>query len=148
MRKAFHYTTTENRAVFAMGVGALLGGILTGFVNAFTVAPFKLSDLFNPTGLADMFAISGGVGVVAIGVFLGGLLLLASPIWYFLHQRGYRSIESALLLGSALTGIINIGLESMMAGTFSSIYALPMTIVGGVVGAVIWRIAYRRNSIS
>jgi hypothetical protein len=143
-----HYQSTPRRIGVALLVGSLAGGLsLAGLHYAFGVA----SALRG-------FLIDVEYGAVGSAV----MLALASPAWAFLHRRNYRTWYVAVLLGTGTTlavwllacGVIVGGTVVATRGAWwpdrsdisDALIRLSLFVaVGGTIGLVVWRTAYRRE---
>lgn len=160
------YQVTKIRIVFAILLGAAIGA-------AFQVADYGMhvyrtlgEEHFEMYGMQKM----QGMFIVIGTVWLLGLIIIASPIWYMLHTRNKRSIIYALLLGFFCPFLFWLFISTgyftgMSSGSFSAgdsggltwqngritLHGLKSALMssfwlgaqGLVVAAVIWRIAYR-----
>ena len=143
-----HYETTSRRIGGALLAGSLAGGLaLAGFHYALGVSP-SLSG----------FLIDLGYGSVGSAV----MLALASPAWAYLHRRNYRTWYAAALFGVGMTlavcllafAVITCGTVAATRGAWwpdrsdipdGLIRLSLLVIVGGTMGLVVWRTAYRRE---
>ena len=162
-----HYATTLGRATAAMAIGALLGGAIFSAQNLWGIyIVFGFTDLIQ-------FGIRQSVpGLVFACIVWGmGIFLLGGPIWLILHHRGVRQAWAAVAVGGTLPFIVAMALRTKLftgrdptmdyssaggrvlwndgvltpdgwqsAVEVSLLYAL----FGSIIGAVIWRIAYRK----
>lgn len=153
-------------AIAALIVGAAVGAVATNL----PVVVMGLLYIGEPGGfqsqhiplLVYMFALAfivWGVGLILVGV----------PIWWLLHKKGLRSWWMAVLLGAVAAAVCNFALnlamtlpienaslgdsggQSMIDGELTAYGwwslvrgAAAIGVVGALVAAVIWRIAYRR----
>lgn len=163
--EAGHYQTDIVRGLSALVLGALVGGM---------IFPAMLL-LLNPSRLADggLLNLALFIFVCACLVWALGLTFLAAPIWFVLDRIELRSIWVAMLLGSVLcfgsvfvwkTGLLGLFLtpdhSEGQAGQWTidrgrltpygwrlaAEIGLVFAIQGAVVGAVVWRCAYRRGA--
>jgi hypothetical protein len=83
--------------------------------------------------------------VCALIVYVAGLATIAAPLWALLHACRARSWPAAVLLGSVLNGGAVCLFFSAMAYVppFPWEWVAAYTAIGGIVGFVIWRTAYR-----
>jgi hypothetical protein len=111
------------------------------------------------------------VSMVLLAFFIWsvGLAVVGVPIWWLLHKKGLRSWQAAVLCGAIAAFVggfaMNLGLVlsiesssfsdsggySMIDGELTAygwrslvLGAVQIGFIGAIVGAVIWRIAYRR----
>jgi hypothetical protein len=151
------------RAILALLVGALTGGILAPIVVL--IAAVFTSAALSPGDVAVQFLILGSV--YAFVCFATGLALIGVPAWLVLHGLGLRRRIHAASLGVVLTFGVTLFLLTMLS---TSVYsassggettivngaitahgwiefiqmAALISMIGGIVGLTIWSIAYRR----
>jgi hypothetical protein len=138
------YITNLPRAIAAIGLGTIAGGILV--------------VLWSFWGVTDMQYLrqywrrdATGVFVYAVFVWAVGLIVIAPGPWLILHRMGKRHWLVAVALGSALTFAVALGLLQDAFGLHNSVvdqleasnFALVSSTLGGIVGFVVWRTAYR-----
>lgn len=158
------YTTDVPRCLLALPAGALAGAVLT-----------SLWSVWGWQGvLADAAPSALSVLVYAAAIWGAGLAVIATPPWAGLHLLGWREWWVAALLGAALTFLAVLTLMTglyglhMSGASFSAgdgggrtwdngaltAYGLVQAVklagacsaMGAIVGLVVWRIAYRRQS--
>ncbi|MFM9827902.1 MAG: hypothetical protein ACKVOB_04040 [Sphingomonas sp.] len=137
------YVTSPDRVGMALGAGTLLAGLLSILL---------LVPGAGAPGLGVLMALVAG-GLAAAG----SIVLLAGPLWWLCHRRGWRRAGHAATLGALVTvalllvaqrqGLVDasasaaiLALRWTSAIATSLFWALPSAIIG----AVMWRIAYRR----
>jgi len=153
------------RVGLAIVAGALTGAIIV-MLNWLTGGVWAL----GPTFIASAGA--RGAPIVLMDAFiawLAGVILIGGPAWWLLHRHQLRSWRSAILTGVATTfaaGLILAVPTPHLGGGYSEADrggvlvangvltahgwlsaaqdALYLSVVGGAVGLVVWRVAYRR----
>jgi hypothetical protein len=137
-----------DRAGLALGAGsALAGGIVLGLL--------LLGGQRDPLGL---------FGGWLIGSLFSGLAITAvgGPIWLALHIAGLRRAWHAALVGATTAMLIFVGAQTYGFGLFAApaidgrtwlfrwLSALAtsaiLALIAAAIGAVMWRIAYRRGA--
>jgi len=131
------HDTTTGRAILAMLVGALVGGNLSmGLLIAGFGAP-EPGQTFQ-------------IWLIMQGYWLGGILIFAAIPFVLMHISNLRQ-----WYGMTFIGVVSMVMLSYYAftGTGASTGNGPGSIsimlagIGGLVGWVIWRVAYRRVGI-
>ena len=172
--KQADYVTTLPRALVAMLGGAVIGTLVFLLEIAILIAlePSKLDDLASTMYTTNLDVILT-IAVYVFAFFAGGLLIVGSPLWWFLHVFGRRNWFDALGLGTALcaTGFVfmamwnpdwqALSLISFLTEEFGGITAgndgltrdgwaalirgtIGIAIAGAFAGLVMWKIAYKR----
>ena len=138
-------------------LAAIIASALTG--AAATVVAFMIAQLV----MAPEFLASLDIGLFAmlllwlLYVFIAclivwtvGLLLLGGPVWFFLHQLGFRgpiiaTAAGAVLTSSVLTGLlVAVGYGPEPLRSALAIIALFGLLTGAPAGYMLWRVAYTR----
>jgi MFS family permease len=134
-----HYETSPARAALALLAGAVTGGVTT-------VAMLLAAGGSREPIAAGPFAVVAVFGYASI-VWAAGLLIVAALPWALLHYYGWRSWRSAVGLGVVLIFVVSFALMTSLtqtdwreAGRLSAMFSAA----GGVVGLVVWGVAYRR----
>jgi hypothetical protein len=106
-------TTSPRRVVAALAVGAIIPGVLTGFL---LTAPGWLTFLLTGVGPGwkTGIAVTSLAILAATAAFASGLLLVAAPAWWVAHRLGWREAWHGALLGAVLAG-----------GVFFAIWTYP-----------------------
>lgn len=147
LRRRRAYATSPDRIGLALGAGLLMAAALAGLLGS------AVPDATLP---AVMVAAGGGV------LWASLVFMIAAPLWLACHNRRWRSPGHAALaaffggflllliaqihaFGLAMVPAQNAasttqGLRWTSAVATSLFWALP----SGAIGAVMWRIAYRR----
>ena len=136
-------------------------------VGAATVAvTFNLPYMLE-VGRWDMFLVAMTF-IAAFMVWLLGLAVVGAPLWRLAERLGYRSFHHAITVGLTatfltavlLTCIMDSGMVSLREGGRTLVHLGRRTpfglwvlardcglfaLAGGLVAAVIWRVAYRRE---
>jgi hypothetical protein len=82
-----------------------------------------------------------------------GMVFIAMPAWWMLHQAGMTTWIHAVVLGVVLTFFYAIGIWLLFftRGVLTPQrwneaiqLAVPAAFAGGLVGLIVWRVAYRR----
>ncbi|MBN8998887.1 MAG: hypothetical protein J0H54_05680 [Rhizobiales bacterium] len=161
---AEHLETDVVRGISALGLGALVGAV---FIPAVVI-------LLNfPTIIrGSLVGLVGFIFVCSFVVWLFGLTFLAMPIWILMDRLKLRSIWSAMLLGATLcfavafvwdtrffglllsTERVSVGGRLLIADGRLTLsgwrkaveLGLLLALQGSIVGAIVWRWAYRRRS--
>jgi hypothetical protein len=148
------YDTTIDRAAIALVVGALVGSLLVGATMiVLGLAGVGSGQLIDPVRLGLI------APIYAFFYFAAGLAAVGVPIWIVLHRRGYRGRLAATVTGFFAAGLTWLLLQTwnnIVRGTIPEvgelwpvlISALPVAIIGAVVGFVVWRIAYRPVAVT
>ena len=113
----------------ALGLGALIGGLLTPvwFVVMGGPMAIPLAILIIP---------------VAAFVWLGGLFIVGLPVWGLLHHFGLRSAGIAMAFGA---GILLPAFVLNPPTDEGLVRAVTFIAMGPVVAWVVWRHAYGRR---
>ncbi len=121
------YNTTIGRSALAMLAGALVGGNLSLAL---------LRRLRPPCSRGSVANLAGHAGLLA-----GGIIIFALIPFVLFHVSNLRQWYAMTALG-ALT-MVSLSLYAFKGlGTGGGLVILATT--GGIVGWVIWRVAYRR----
>jgi len=126
------HNTTIGRAVLAMLVGALVGGNLSmGLLIAEHGAP-------DPSQTIQIW-------LIMQAYWLGGILIFAAIPFVLMHISNLRQ-----WYGMTFIGVITMVMLSYYAftGVGQGSSLLILAGIGGIVGWVIWRVAYRRVSLA
>ena len=122
------YSTTVGRAILALLIGAVVGGNLS--LAMMFVA-------FGPPAPGEVLQI----WLVMQAYWLGGIIIFALIPFVLLHMSNLRQWYALTSVG-----VLTMASLSLYAfkglGTGGSLAMLAVT--GGIVGWVIWRVAYRR----
>jgi len=163
------YETTPGRVILALLAGAMVGACL---VAASSILSMELYSSNDPK-LLELIWLGLFVGNGAFVIFAVGLSLVGGPAWLLLHNLGWRGWPEAIAVGILLTFAASLCLQSgwplppPTKSTYSAddsggpliinnivtahgwtIFvqqSMQLSIVGGIVGLTIWRIAYRRK---
>jgi hypothetical protein len=166
------YETSPARATLAILAGAIAGALFVCLQYLWALNTAYGMDHVLSFGLRSTLS----VFVVALLVWTSGLVVFGLLPWWLLHIRGYRSWRAALLLGATLTffvyfalntrgfqlipppsngsfyaedagGATIIGYRLTLHGWWVALeQALTFAAAGALVGLIIWRTAYRRES--
>lgn len=127
------------RSLAAVLAGAPLGGALTSLalvLFAIFTEPGPQAVMIWP--MAFLL-----VALVATVLFAIGIAVVATPGWFVLRKAGFSGWVSHSLFAAVMTG----GAIWLFTGASLSLpvqgFVLMMSAIGGVVGGVMWRIAYR-----
>lgn len=158
------YTTNLPRAALAILVGIIAGAILVALWSFWGNTDLQyLREYWHRDALI--------VFTYAAFVWAAGLIVVAPGPWAMLHRKGIRDWWVAVALGATLTFVVTLGLLTDCFGLihFSNIssaadsggptrvdgrltrhgwveaskFALVCSALGGLVGLVVWRTAYR-----
>lgn len=122
------HNTTTGRAIMAMLVGAVVGGNLSmGLLIAEHGAP-EPGQTFQ-------------IWLIMQAYWLGGILIFAAIPFVLMHISNLRQ-----WYGMTFIGVITMVMLSYSAfkGVEQGSASLILAGIGGIVGWVIWRVAYRR----
>lgn len=160
------YEVTKIRIFIAILLGAAIGAAFQVTDYAMQVYRTLGEEHFETYGMQKI----QGMFILTSFLWLLGLLIIASPIWYMLHTRNKRSIIYALMLGflcpflfwlfmttGFFTGMKSGGFSAgdnigktwengriTLHGLTSALRsALWFGVQGLVVASVIWHVAYR-----
>ena len=142
------YDTSIDRAGLALGVGSGLAGTIV-------LALLLLGGQRQPLNLLGGWLIGGvfsGLAITAVG----------GPIWLVMHVAGLRRSWHAALVGAATAMVIFVGAQTYGFGMLDmpeidrrtllfrwlsalASSALLAALAAGI-AAIMWRIAYRRQS--
>lgn len=148
VRRAGHlYDISIDRAGLALGAGsALAGGIVVALVLA--------------GGRHDVASIVGGW---MIGTLFAALAITAvgGPLWLVMHVAGLRRARHAALVGAITAMAIFVGAQTYGFGLLDMppmdgrallyrwlsaiLSSAVLALFAGAIGAVMWRVAYRRE---
>ena len=155
------YETTLGGAALALLAGAVCGGAL---ITTLFLGPRAFAGRLGWSWTTDAALVVGLYASIWFTLFGFGLLFLAAPVLWLLHRLGQRSRVQAVVLGVTLTLVSYVAYSeysrnfrialfygpapiggSLRAGYWPMMLegAVWFAIVGGLVGLVIWRIAYR-----
>ena len=146
------------RIPFAVGAGAMVGA-------AGVTAGYSL-PLLDPDALQMVLGMAPLIFVVALMVWAFGLFVIGGPVWVVLHSRNRTRPADALAAGAVTTFLVALLFSLLMTASLVSErqggYALVedgqrtafgwlmllggcalLSTLGGLVGLVIWRVAYR-----
>jgi hypothetical protein len=169
------YVTTFWRALLAIVGGPVVGGLVFLLEIAILLAlrPAKLGEMTEYLGMGAFDFIQ--ILVLAVFVFfIGGLLLVGTPVWYLLHRMGRRQWFYAVAVGAVLAaaGFVlmvlwnpewpALSLVSFLTEEFGGLTArdgqltgegwsalvrgtIGLALAGGLAGLSLWKIAYRRR---
>jgi hypothetical protein len=140
------YETSIDRAGLALGAGSLLSGI-------FVCALLALGGRYEVATLATGWLIGSVFSAIAITA-------VAGPLWLVMHVAGLRRARHAALVGAVTAMAVFVGAQTYGFGLFDMpvmdqrtwlfrwLSALASSAVlaalAALIGAVMWRIAYRR----
>jgi hypothetical protein len=160
------HATNVTRAIAALAAGASVGAVVT---NAdllvigvlYAGEPGGIQSQHIPLVISMFF--------LAFIIWGAGLVVVGAPMWWLLHRKGLRSWWIAVLSGAiaafmgglALSMALTLPIEhssfgdsggdTMIDGELTAygwqelfLGAVEVGVVGAIVAAVIWRIAYRR----
>jgi hypothetical protein len=144
-------------------IPALLAGVVVG---AMMVTAWRGAGLLME-GMPAAWLFITMIFFVSLAFWATGVVLMGAPVWAVLHYMNLRSPVYAVGAGGASALLALVGLSLVMSSGVADQYdrgryviqngvrtadgwlslltdALLMGVAGGVVGMVIWRIAYRR----
>lgn len=157
------YIVTERRVFIALNVAACIGAVLV-------LWPFASRSLTNIRffNLAEQMFFY----VIAHFIWFFGIAVLGGPVWMVMHQQGLRHWIHAGLTGGVLLGIACMAVMTGFFTGYSNFHqsetraagqwiwvdgkltaegwsdalksSLWISLLGVILGLVIWRIAYRR----
>lgn len=121
------YQTTTGRII-----AALLSGSAVGIMATMAIAMVALGEM-GPRDFVD-------IGGIALAFWLGGVFIAGGISLAVLHMIRLRQWYGMTIVG----GLIMLALDLVLFdGEVEIEITLPMLLTGGVVGWVIWRVAYR-----
>ena len=149
MRALHIYDATLDRVGLALAVGSGLGGTLV-------VALRLIAGERNPMFLTGSWLL--GTVFVAIGI-----TAVVGPLWLVLHVAGLRRARHAAMVGALSALAIFVGAQTWGFGMFDMpvmdnrtwIYvwlsalatSAVLAVMAALIGVVMWRIAYRRQTV-
>ncbi|MEZ0243246.1 MAG: hypothetical protein ACAH11_07715 [Sphingomonas sp.] len=147
MRALHVYEATLDRVGLALAVGSALGGALV-------VALRLVAGERNPMFLTGSWLL--GTVFVAIGI-----TAVVGPLWLVMHVAGLRRARHAAMIGALAALAIFVGAQTWGFGMLEMpvmdnrtwlyvwLSALATSVVlamaAALIGAIMWRIAYRRS---
>jgi hypothetical protein len=144
--------------------------VLSNFFPILVFARDELLGRWRP-GDVNFFALSFGVAWL---FFAGGLTIVGVPLWWAFHRMGWRSARAALALGFVATFSVSVvtntvrlpdpeGAQTSFGDSGGMVVeeghitsygwyrvlwdSTEFALLGAVVGAVIWRLAYKGPSV-
>ncbi len=125
--------------------GAVTGGglVTAAFTLGYATTYPVDGSAFIPT-TADAVRLAWACFLIATTIWSIGLIVVGYPLWALLHHRGVRGSFAAALTG--LGAVYAVGLlwpPTSIEGAVE-LDRILLAIAGGIVGAVIERVAYRR----
>ena len=157
------YEATLPRAVLGFCIGVALLTAIQPIAMVIDGTDFD----GRPTPRLSMLGLAVAFFYIPFVPYLIIVGLLAVPIWIFFHRRGGRSWYHAIAAGAA-DGFILIFVRLSLTMLFQTAHweasdafvpvpdgswgdwlavikaALLPAVVGGIIGSIVWRIAYRR----
>ena len=153
------YVLTPIRIAPALWAGAAVGA-------AGVTIWFSLPAFFDPVGAAQIGSVTSAIFFVAIVIWSLGLVVIGGPLWREQHRRGKTAPANALTLGLIATFVAAFALNLLLTASATGIMeggrvliedghrtvygwfilfkdCILLSLLGGVVATVIWRIAYR-----
>jgi hypothetical protein len=147
IRAPRNYEATLDRAGLALGVGSALGGCAA-------MGLLLLGGQRDPVALSAIWIL----GSVLVGL---GITAVAGPLWLVMHVAGLRRMRHASLVGAVTAlaifvgaqtygfGLIDVPVIDSRTWLFRWISAIAtsavLALLAAAIGAVMWRIAYRRE---
>jgi len=138
------YETNWRRLGLAYSVGSLIAGgiFMCGFVIIATISDLKKTNAWPIWDLQELQAAFLLWILVSIS-WLIGQVFLASPLWLWLHGHGHRHWKYSVFIGALFVPTTTAFLGLNMSWGY-----LAFALWGGVMGWIIWRIAYYQPSAS
>lgn len=134
------FDTTPSRVVKGLAAGSLAGGLCVTVGIALSLLASK--------GFAALPILGAQISILFLSACIAwaaGLVVLAGVPWLVLHRLGFRSWRTATTLGGTLVFLVVFGLAA--GGNVDDRNAfwtlLTLTLLGSLVGFVVWRTAYR-----
>ena len=147
IRAPRRYEATLDRAGLALGIGSGLGGLIALIL-------LLLGGQRDPLALSAMWV----MGSLFVGI---GITAVAGPLWLVMHVAGLRKMRHAALVGATTALALFVGAQTYGFGMFDGpvtdgrtamfrwisavATSLILALVAALIGAVMWRIAYRRQ---
>lgn len=147
IRAPRRYETTLDRAGLALGTGSVLGG-------AIALALLLAGGQRDPLALATVWLIATFFVAVTITV-------VAGPLWLVMHVAGLRRMRHAAITGAATALAIFVGAQTygfglvdvpvidsrtwMFRWASAVLTSLILAALAALIGAIMWRVAYRRQ---
>ena len=161
-----NHTTNLKRAFAALAAGAAVGAVVTN-ADLLVIGVLYAGE---PGGLhSQHIPILFSMFFLAFYIWGAGLVVVGAPMWWLLHKKGLRSWWVAVLSGAiaafvggfAMNLAVTLRIEhssfsdsggyTMIDGELTAygwqelfLGAVEIGVIGAIVAAVIWRIAYRR----
>jgi|GEM_PF-1695458 hypothetical protein len=164
------YETSTVRMMFGLVIGAAVGSL--ALVTEINIEMLLRGESVPPGLLVQ----SLGMSILVFVVFAGGMVIVGGPIWAVLHSLGRRGWLDALLLGGLSSSLVSLAIALLPLllmpahSTYSASEGGHDTVVnnhltsfgwemylkqsaliglaGALAGWMVWRVAYRRATIS
>jgi hypothetical protein len=139
------------RILLALGVGALVGGLVT--IILFAVSAYLLPSV-GPGVEAQVdfsFGVVGtwaALGLISIGAWAAGLTLIGGPAWFVMHRMGLRARFHAMTIGALLAGGAGYVFGALAYAPYPTAWFVAFALIGMAVGYIIWRLCYGRKSLA
>ena len=147
IRAPRRYEATLDRAGLALGIGSALGG-------GIALGLLMLGGTRDPLALSAMWV----MGSLMVGI---GITAVAGPLWLVMHVAGLRKMRHAAMVGATTALAIFVGAQTYGFGMFegpimdgrtalfrwisAGATSLILALVAALIGAIMWRVAYRRQ---
>lgn len=146
---------TVGRATLALIIGGVMGAsttalgiVVTGAFSGQETEPQSLQETIGER--LTMIPVASLIFLPALVLWLAGLFAIGAPGWFLLHRARLRSFPVALIYGFTLVlataWLPGPGPKLLARGDDwqpTLLWPALLGLAGAVVGAVVWRFAYR-----
>lgn len=150
------YVSTRRRRIESLFLGAGLGSLITAIPTAFITSEGRIVD--SPTDLLFSF-------ILCVAAWLPGVAAFAFPLWLLIEKRrknpGWRTAAvCGLVLSPAWFVFVMLALPGLFQEDYQitfwrgdmgyalAVGAIISSVVGCLLGLVMWRFAYRRVAVA
>lgn len=124
--------------LFAIIFGTLAASL---FLTGIIILEAFIKGFAHRNGANSILFEAIRVWALAVIIAFGGIAVVGVPAWAALHFLGYRSWYAGASLGASMTGAVFL-ITGGASDSRSIFYFFALTSSGGIVGWLIWKIAY------